>query len=86
MEVNKHQRSTLAKIFETPTRRDIGWSEIESLFTALGAVTKGSGGSRVGVKLAGRYAVFHRPHPQPTTDKGTVERVRAFLDKAGVQP
>ncbi len=80
------QRATLKKIFDTPTRTDIDWSAIESLFEALGAVMKGTGGSRVGVKLGGRYAVFHRPHPQPNIDKGTVERVRDFLEKAGARP
>ncbi len=84
--MNSKQRRTLSKVFETPTRTDIPWSDVESLFGALGAITAGIGGSRVGVKLGGVRAVFHSPHPRPQTDKGTVERVRDFLEKAGVKP
>jgi len=36
--------------------------------------------------LGGVAAVFHRPHPAPTTKKGAVEAVRQFLTNAGVQP
>jgi len=50
--VNSKQRRTLARVFETPTRADLLWSDIESLFRALGAITVGIGGSRVGVKLS----------------------------------
>jgi hypothetical protein len=84
--MNSKQRATLAKIFETPTLATIPWSAIESLLEALGGEFEGKGGSRVGVSLGERYAVFHSPHPRPTTDKGTVERVRDFLEKGGVKP
>jgi hypothetical protein len=62
---------TLARVLETPTRRDIPWADIEGLLDALSAILKGKGGSRLGAKLGGHNAVFHRPHPRPTTDKGT---------------
>jgi hypothetical protein len=31
-------------------------------------------------------AVFHRPHPQPNTDKGAVNSVKKFLQNSGVKP
>ena len=43
-------------------------------------------GSRITVTLNEVYAVFHRPHPRPTTDKGAVKSVRRFLINAGVSP
>lgn len=36
--------------------------------------------------LNGVLATFHRPHPEPTTDKGAVKSVRRFLENAGVRP
>jgi hypothetical protein len=38
----------------------------------------------VRIKLKDVRAVFHRPHPQNTTDKGAVRSVRRFLENAGV--
>ena len=75
----------MESIFKDPIQTNIMWSDIESLLVALGGeLTKGSG-SRLRVKLNGVRAVFHRPHPQKTTDKGAVQSVRRFLDNAGVQ-
>lgn len=37
-------------------------------------------------ELATERAVFHRPHPQPDTNKDAVKSVRRFLKEAGVQP
>jgi len=43
-------------------------------------------GSRVSIELNGVVATFHRPHPSPDTNKGTVTAVRKFLTSAGVTP
>ena len=51
---------------------------------ALGANISEGNGSRVRVELRGERAVFHRPHPENTTDKGAVKSVRRFLANAGV--
>lgn len=83
MPLNSAQRATLDAIFEIPTRSDIRWADIESLLRALGTVTEGRG-SRVRVRVGDRRAVFHRPHPRPTTGRHTVRDVRAFLVAAGV--
>lgn len=81
----KHAR-ILADIFANPVRADIRWSDIESLFRALGAeITQGSG-SRVRISLNGRRMVFHEPHPQPTIVKDAVRSVRRFLLEAGISP
>lgn len=76
----------LEAIFVSPVRSNIRWSEIESLFHALGADVEEGRGSRVRLQLNGVVAVFHRPHPQPTTDRGAVRSVRRFLETAGVRP
>jgi len=83
--VNKKNKSTLAAIFEDPARSDIVWNDIESLLNALGAeITKGRG-SRIRIALMGVRAVFHRPHPQKETDKGSVKSMRRFLIATGVK-
>lgn len=85
---NRHCR-TLCAIFEEPTRADVTWSDFIALCKALGADFPKSGktgGSRQRIKLRGRKAVFHRPHPEPTMKKGSVESARVFLINAGVTP
>jgi hypothetical protein len=84
--VNNTQRKTLEKVFETPTRSDIPWSDIENLCGAAGATISQRAGSRVSISLGGITTVFHSPHPQRQTPKATVEGVRDFLERAGVMP
>ena len=72
-------------IYKNPVLASIPWSDIEKLFIALGAKVSEGSGSRVRVNLNGTRAVFHRPHPQKTTDKGAVNSVRRFLENAGVR-
>lgn len=65
---------------------NIRWADVEALFVALGADVNERAGSRVSVQLFGVIRVFHRPHPQPTTDKGAVASVREWLKENGVKP
>jgi hypothetical protein len=84
--MNHRQRRTLASIFDDPVPSNILWTDIVSLFIALGAeVTQGKG-SRVRVALNGVKAVFHTPHPEKETDRGAVRSVQRFLLEAGVTP
>ena len=85
MALNKKQQKTMVKLFEQPGRSDISWKDIEALLLALGAEISEGRGSRVRVALNGVRAVFHRPHPQPQTDKGAVASMRRFLTEAGVR-
>lgn len=60
-----------------------------ALLRALGAVLPKPGksaGSRQRIALRGRKAVLHKPHPEPTMKKGSVESARDFLKYAGVTP
>ena len=84
--MNKKQRRILQWIFEKPERADIPWSDVESLLAALGAELSEGRGSRVRVYLNEVRAVFHRPHPERVTNKGSVKSVRRFLQEAGVTP
>ena len=84
--MNSRQRKTLESIFKDPVSANIVWRDIESLLNALGCeITEGSG-SRVRLALSGIRAVFHRPHPDPNTDRGAVKSMRRFLTEAGIQP
>lgn len=84
--MNSKQRKTLAAIFQEPVSASISWSAIEGLLLALGAEKSEGRGSRIRFALNGVRAVFHRPHPAPTTDKGAVRSVRRFLEEAGIKP
>ncbi|MFM7181622.1 MAG: type II toxin-antitoxin system HicA family toxin [Verrucomicrobiales bacterium] len=84
--MNSRQRKTLESIFKDPVSANIVWKDIESLLNALGfEITEGSG-SPVRLALNGIRAVFHRPHPDPKTDRGAVKSMRRFLTEAGIQP
>ena len=54
------------------------------MLTSIGAEISEGNGSRVRIKLNDGRAVFHRPHPENTTDKGAVKSMRRFLQSAGV--
>ena len=84
--MNSKQRKTLAAISADPVSGTILWEDIERLLMACGARKSEGRGSRVRFALNGVLATFHRPHPEPTTDKGTVRSVRRFLENAGVRP
>ena len=84
--MNKKQRKTHAAVFKKPTPANIAWKDIESLLHALGATVSEGGGSRVRVAFNDVRAVFHRPHPQSETDKGTINSVQRFLKEAGEEP
>ena len=84
--MNTRQRNTHEAIFKKPTLANIARADIESLLRALGAEVSEGRGSRVRVALNGVRAVFHRPHPQPGADKGTVKSVRRFMEEAGEEP
>ena len=84
-DMNKRNIRTYREIYEKPLRSDIPWTDIESLFTALGADISEGSGSRVRVELNGVRAVFHRPHPEKETDRGAVKAVQQFLNNAGIK-
>lgn len=83
--MNSKHKKTYLEIYTDPVKADIVWSDIEGLFVALGATVSEGNGSRVRVELNGERAVFHRPHPEKTTDKGAVKSVRRFLENAEVE-
>jgi hypothetical protein len=80
----KHQ-STFAAIYEKPDRKDIEWADFLVLVEYLGSVLKISGGSAVGVRLNGVYAVFHKPHPGHEIYTSDLKRIRRFLETAGIR-
>jgi hypothetical protein len=84
--VKSKHRKALEKIFARPVSGNIRWSEIESLFKGLGAEVSEAEGSRVRVFLFDQIRVFHRPHPNPMTDKGAVESIRKWLEENGEVP
>jgi hypothetical protein len=83
--MNKKAEKTYKAIFDEPIQSGIKWNDIEVMLVAFGAVISEGSGSRVRVELNGVRAVFHRPHPQNTTDKGAVKSLRKFLNNAGVK-
>ncbi|MEW6754717.1 MAG: type II toxin-antitoxin system HicA family toxin [Candidatus Latescibacterota bacterium] len=86
MHLSRRHRRTLEAICARPTRADVRWADIESLFRAVGAeVTEGSG-SRVRIRLGDQVKTFHRPHPGREARRYAQEAVRAFLADHGFTP
>ena len=83
--MNSKCKKTYNRIYQDPVQSNIEWSDIEALFIALNAKISEGSGSRVRIELNGERAVFHRPHPESTTDKGAVKAVRRFFENAGVK-
>ena len=84
--MRKRHRRTLQAIFAHPLSGNLPWRDIESLFVELGAEITEREGSRIAVVLFGEVRVFHRPHPNPNTDKGALASVRKWLEQEGVLP
>lgn len=81
----KHLK-TLTAIYHRPILGTIKWTDIESLFVALGAEIIEREGSRIAVVLFGEVKVFHRPHPSPDTDKGAVKSIKLWLESHNISP
>ena len=80
--MNSKHRKTRDALFEHPVHSDIRWADIESLFKALGAEIEERKGSRVAVIWEGAAPeIFHRPHPEPFTDKGAVRAARRSVER-----
>ncbi len=82
---NNNIKKIYKEVYTNPVKANIEWSDIETMFIGLGAVISEGNGSRIRVELNGERAVFHRPHPEKTTDKGAVKSVRRFLENAEVK-
>jgi len=82
--MHKRHQKVLDDILQKPDRRDIQWNDFMTLMSALGAEIAERGGSMVGLRLNGRYAVFHKPHPGNEIYLSDLKRIRRFLREAGV--
>lgn len=82
--MNKKHLKTWNRLWHDPVLPGIVWSDIEAMLIAFGAEISEGNGSRVRIKLNDVRAVFHRPHPEKTTDKGAVKSMRRFLQAAGI--
>ncbi len=81
---SSRHRQTIERIFSSPVSGDIRWTDIESLFKALGAKISEGQGSRVRINFGTFVSVYHRPHPHSATRKGAVKAVREDLKRLGV--
>lgn len=86
LHVNKKHRKTLTAIFTKPTKANVKFSDIESLFVSLGGEVIEGKGSRLSVEINDEFVHFHRPHPGKEAKKYQVENAREFLIRIGVKP
>ena len=84
--MNAKHRNTLKAIFDTPTRSNISFSDIESMVEAMGGNVIEREGSRMIMSVAGGLWHTHRPHPGHEAKKYQVESFREFLKLRGIEP
>ena len=84
--MNKKHRATLKAIFDRPDNKNIRWDDFVGMLVELGADVTEKGGSMVGVRLNGRYAVFHRPHPGNLVYLSLLKHIRRYLLECGIDP
>lgn len=84
--MNSRQRKTLEAIFARPVPVDLAWTELESLFLAVGAKKTEGSGSRVRFELGQTDIFLHRPHNPNTLRPYQVRLAREFFEKAGIRP
>ena len=82
--MHKRHQKTLDAIFQKPNRKNIRWHDFIALLEAAGAKVSYKGGSMIGIRLNGRYAVFHKPHPGNEIYTSDLKRIRRFLTETGV--
>jgi hypothetical protein len=88
--MNSKQRKTPEAIFLRPTPKNLLWSDIESLFKAIGCVVVEGAGSRVSFRYILQHddgndeevqGDFHRPHPGKEAKPYQVKKAENFLSK-----
>ncbi len=84
--MNKKHRKTLTDIYEKPTRADVSWKDVASLFRVIGSDIFEGEGSRISVVFNKRVLNIHKPHPSGEMKKYAVEKVRDFLNIIEVKP
>jgi hypothetical protein len=84
--MNKKQRKTLLAVFTSPTPKSLPFSDMESLFRAVGCEVIEGDGSRIAFKLRGARVTFHRPHPGKEAKEYQIEAAKDFFKALGIIP
>ena len=83
--MNSKHLKTLKALFAVPTARNIKFSDIEALVTALGGEVHTGQGSRVALHLNGGVKHAHRPHPGKEAKPYQVREIKEWLTAIGVK-
>ena len=85
--MNSKLRRALDAIFETPTRPNIKFADIEKVLIALGGTLIESKGSAIRINFQGGVQFnAHRPHPQKEAKRYQVEDARTVIKLLGKEP
>ena len=76
----------MAAIFRHPTAPNVKWDDVLTLLEWYEAEFEGREGSRHAFTLNEEVILLHRPHPGNEIDKGAVQSLRKFLERAGKKP
>jgi hypothetical protein len=82
---NKHSK-TLDSIFFTPVKKNIKWSSVEKLVSAVGGVVQQGDGSRIRIDILDQSLNIHTPHPQKELKPYQVRALKKLFSDVGIQP
>lgn len=80
---NKHKK-IIREIFTDPVKVNIVWSDVEKMLIAAGATVEERSGSAIAIFMGDDYLSIHRPHPENTTQRYVVKKVRELLKRNGI--
>ncbi|WP_420127971.1 type II toxin-antitoxin system HicA family toxin [Longimicrobium sp.] len=81
-----YHRRILEAVFRDPVSGTIVWADIEAMLVHYGAEILPGRGSRITIGINGKWAVFHRPHPQKEGRRWAIRKLRQLLVNAGLEP
>lgn len=84
--MNSKHSKTLDSIFFTPVKKNIKWSAVEKLVSAVGGMVKQGDGSRIRIDILGQSLNIHTPHPQKELKPYQVRALKKLFSDVGIKP
>jgi hypothetical protein len=84
--LNGRHRKTLIAVFREPVSATIVWDDLEGLLLAVGCNIVEGNGSRVRFEHGGKFAFFHRPHPEKEAKRYQIRDAKRYLTELGIVP
>ena len=82
--MNSKQQKTFKSLFCNPVKKNIKWTDVESLIVGVGGQVKCGDGSRIRIVLDECSLNIHTPHPQKELKPYQIRAIRKLLLEKGL--